>query len=108
MKHQAEAELLKTLNGQLNELPSVAKQMVQQYQLSAIVASAFCIVGLIAIIVGTMLVLSWFRKQHDDDDPIATVTFGVSLGAIMSVILWINVMHACAPIYSIVQSILNH
>ncbi|MCC4486218.1 hypothetical protein [Limosilactobacillus reuteri] len=30
MKHEAEQELLKTLNGQLSELPAVAKTMVQQ------------------------------------------------------------------------------
>ncbi len=39
MKHEAEQELLKTLNGQLSELPAVAKTMVQQYQMSAIVLS---------------------------------------------------------------------
>lgn len=111
MKHQAEVELLKTLNGQLNELPGVAKQMVQQYQLSAIVTSVFCVVGLITIIAGTKLVVNWCKKQPDydgDEDLIMIVMFGVCLSVIMSVILWINVVHACAPIYSIVQSILGH
>ena len=42
MKHEAEQELLKTLNGQLSELPAVAKTMVQQYQMAAIVLSILC------------------------------------------------------------------
>ncbi|WP_323074670.1 hypothetical protein [Limosilactobacillus reuteri] len=54
MKHEAEQELLKTLNGQLSELPAVAKTMVQQYQMSAIALSILCSVILIAVLIGTI------------------------------------------------------
>lgn len=107
MKHQAEEELLKTLNGQLNELPSAAKTMVQQYQLSAIVTSIFCAVALIVIVVGIVLTVKWCRKNNFDDGSFV-LAMGACLGVIMSVILWINVVHACAPIYSIVQAFLGH
>lgn len=69
MKHEAEQELLKTLNGQLSELPAVAKTMVQQYQLSAIVLSILCGVLFIAALIGTIwLSMFFFRKHRDHHD----------------------------------------
>ncbi|EGS37980.1 conserved domain protein [Limosilactobacillus oris F0423] len=62
MKHEAEQQLLKTLNGQLNELPAIAKTMVQQYQLSAIVLSVLCGVFLIASLIGTIWLSTYLRR----------------------------------------------
>lgn len=63
MKHEAEQQLLKTLNGQLSELPSFTSAMV------AITGGAFSL---------TML------------------------GC-----LSVNIIHACAPIASLISDLLN-
>lgn len=60
MKREAEQELLKTLNGQLSELPAVAKTMVQQYQMAAIVLSVLCGVLFIAALIGTIWLSYYF------------------------------------------------
>lgn len=120
MKHEAEQELIKTLNGQLSELPAVAKTMVQQYQMSAIVLSILCGVLFIAVLIGTIWLAHYFFKKgenqsfHDKvyrtdytDGCIATSFAGGLLSVIMLSCLVINVIHACAPIASIIQSLLN-
>jgi len=63
MKHEAEQQLLKTLNGQLSELPSVAKTMVQQYQMSAIVLSVLCGILFITCLVATIWLSIHFLKS---------------------------------------------
>lgn len=63
MKHEAEQELLKTLNGQLSELPAVAKTMVQQYQMSAIVLSILCGVLFVTVLIGTIWLSRYFFKK---------------------------------------------
>ena len=65
MKHEAEQELLKTLNGQLSELPAVAKTMIQQYQMSAIVLSILCGVLFIAALIGTIWLALYFYKKKE-------------------------------------------
>lgn len=113
MKHEAEEELLKTLNGQLSELPSVAKTMVQQYQMSAIVLSVLCGVLFIAAVAGTIWLLVFFHKHINDADDLllatatsATIGGGLSIGLLLS--LCQNLVHACAPIASIVSDILGN
>ena len=116
MKHQAEEELLKTLNGQLNELPGVAKTMVQQYQMSAIVLSILNAVLFIAALAATIwLSVFFYKKYHSDDDDYyyysLGLTFSALLGGILSLgllcTLSINIIHACAPIASIVSSLIG-
>lgn len=120
MKHEAEQELLKTLNGQLSELPAVAKTMVQQYQMSAIVLSILCGVILIAVLIGTIWLSRYFfkkgEKQSFEDkmegtDYIeyceATVIAGGSLSIFTFFGLIVNIIHACAPITSIIQDLFN-
>lgn len=120
MKHEAEQELLKTLNGQLSELPAVAKTMVQQYQMSAIVLSILCGVLFIAVLIGTIWLAHYFFKKGENQSfhdkvyrtdytvgCIATSFAGGLLSVIMLSCLVINVIHACAPIASIIQSLLN-
>lgn len=114
MKHEAEEELIKTLNGQLSELPSVAKTMVQQYQMSAIVLSVICGVLFIAALVGTIWLSVWCHKKSktDYDDYefgfIMSITCGGGLSSMMLAMLCYNLVHACAPIASIISSIFSN
>ncbi|WP_085680698.1 hypothetical protein [Limosilactobacillus reuteri] len=113
MKHEAEQELLKTLNGQLSELPAVAKTMVQQYQMSAIVLSVLFGVLFVAALIGTIwLSIFFFRKHRDynDDYDFAsamTAMFGGIMSVCLLTALCLNIIHACAPIASIVKDLLN-
>lgn len=120
MKHEAEQELLKTLNGQLSELPAVAKTMVQQYQLSAIVLSILCGVLFIAALIGTIWLSHYFFKKGENQSfqdkvygtdyttgCITTSFVGGFLSVITLSYLVINVIHACAPISSIIKYLLN-
>lgn len=116
MKHEAEEELLKTLNGQLSELPSVAKTMVQQYQMSAIVLSVLCGVLFVAALVGTIWLTVFFYKKNErstkrtDDYGFTagmTALFGGTISAFILGALILNLVHACAPIASIVSDLLN-
>ncbi len=120
MKHEAEQELLKTLNGQLSELPAVAKTMIQQYQMSAIVLSILCGVLFIAVLIGTTWLSYYFFKKgekqsyHDKvygidytTGCVATAFVGGFLSVATLLCLTINVIHACAPIASIIKDLLN-
>lgn len=120
MKHEAEQELLKTINRQSSELPAVVKAMVQQYQTSAIVLSILCGVLFIAALIGTIWLAHYFFKKGENQSPhdkicgtdytvgcIATSFVGGFLSVIMFSCSVINVIHACAPIISIIQSLLN-
>lgn len=113
MKNEAEQELVRTLNGQLSELPAVAKTMVQQYQMSAIVLSIMCGVLFVAALIGTIWLSVFFYKKHsswkDDYGLVSalTATIGgmVSIGLLVP--LSINIIHACAPTASIIEDLLN-
>lgn len=59
---EAEKQLLQTLNGQLRDLPSVAKTMVDQYQLSAIAMAIVFGVLFIVVTVGTIWLSVFFYK----------------------------------------------
>lgn len=120
MKHEAEQQLLKTLNGQLSELPSVAKTMVQQYQMSAIVLSVLCGILFITCLVATIwLSIHFFKKSekqtfsdrmHEPDYSIAcmsTSMIGGALSLIMLGCLVVNVIHACAPIASLISNLFS-
>lgn len=111
MKHEAEQELIKTLNGQISELPSVAKTMVQQYQMSAIVLSVICGVLFVAALVGTVWLSVWCYKKSQnsygdyDIGLIMSITCGGAASIAMFLALCDNLIHACAPIVSIVANI---
>ena len=113
MKHEAEQELLKTLNGQLSELPAVAKTMIQQYQMSAIVLSVLCGVLFIAVLIGTIWLSIFFFKKHrdyhDSYDFVSAMTaiFGGAMSLCLFTVLCLNIIHACAPIASIITDLLN-
>lgn len=116
MKHEAEQELIKTLNGQLSELPAVAKTMVQQYQMSAIVLSVLCGVLFIAALAGTIWIAVFFYKKNEqstdwtDDYGFVSAMVAICGGAVslfMLGALALNLIHACAPIASIISDLLN-
>ena len=116
MEHEAEQELIKTLNGQLSELPSVAKTMVQQYQMSAIVLSVLCGVLFVAALSGTIWLTVFFYKKNEqstdwtDDYGFVSSMVAICGGAVslfMLSALILNLVHACAPIASIVSDLLN-
>lgn len=114
MKREAEQELIKTLNGQLSELPSVAKTMVQQYQMSAIVLSVLCGVLFVVALVGTIWLSVWCYKKSKTDygdydlGLMLSITCGGGLSSIMLVMLCYNLIHACTPITSIISSIFSN
>lgn len=114
MKHEAEEQLLKTLNGQLKEMPAIVKTMVQQYQTSAIVLSIICGVGLIVTLIGTIWLAVFFYKKYEASsswfDGNDTAWLFTSLIGGAASIVWLfclidNVIHACSPITSILSSL---
>lgn len=113
MKHEAEQELLRTLNGQLKDLPALAKTMVQQYQASAIALSILCGILFLAALAGTIWLSNFFYKKHkswedSNDFACAMVTLiGGTTSVSLLIALCLNIIHACAPIYSIVESLLS-
>ena len=114
MKHEAEQQLLRTLNGQLSELPSVAKIMIRQYQMSAIVLSIICGVVFLVftglLIWGTIELIKKYKKDpYGDYDGILMLgTFvGIPLEISLLVATSINIVHACAPIASLVSNLFS-
>lgn len=109
MKHEAEQELIKTLTGQIKEIPTVAKTMVQQYQTSATVLSALCVVGIIIalIIAAVFMKLALSNKDNEEwCENYACVSFGSAFfGLALLVPLVINLTHALSPITSIVNEV---
>lgn len=111
---EAEKQLLQTLNGQLRDLPSVAKTMVDQYQLSAIAMAIVFGVLFIVVTVGTIWLSVFFYKQHKSwRDNYAFVTsmiagIGTTIDVFVFTVLCLNIVHACAPIASLVSSILSN
>lgn len=111
---EAEKQLLQTLNGQLRDLPSVAKIMIQQYQMSAIVLSVIC--GVLFLVFTGLLVWGTIEliKKHKKDpygDYEGILMLGSFVGIPLEVALLvatsINIIHACAPIASLITSITN-
>ena len=114
MKHEAEQQLLKTLNGQLSELPSVAKIMIRQYQMSAIVLSIICGVLFLVftglLIWGAIELIKKYKKSpYGNYDGILMLgTFVlIPLDIVLFIGLTINVAHACAPIASLVNNLFS-
>lgn len=111
---EAEKQLLQTLNGQLRDLPSVAKIMIQQYQMSAIVLSIICgvlflaLTGLLAW--GAIELIKKYKKNpYGDYEGILMLgTFvGIPLEIALLVATSINIVHACAPIASLISNLLS-
>lgn len=116
MEHEATEQLIRTLNGQLKELPSLAKTMVQQYQMSAIVLSILFGVLFTGALVGTIWAAVFFYKKNErsadwtDDYGLVsflTATIGGFVSLAMLAALCLNLVHACTPISSLVSSFLG-
>ena len=111
---EAEKQLLQTLNGQLRDLPSVAKIMIQQYQMSAIVLSVIfgslflALTGLLAW--GAIELIKKYKEDpyYDYEGILMLGGFvGIPLEAVLFIGTIINIIHACAPIASLITSITN-
>ena len=75
MRHEAEAQLIKTLNGQLSSLPSVAKEMIRQYQMSAIALSIVCGLFILLTLVGTIYATKVAHEEMCDTDGMMLVSW---------------------------------
>lgn len=111
---EAEKQLLQTLNGQLRDLPSVAKIMIQQYQMSAIVLSVICGVLFLVftglLVWGTIELIKKYKKDPYGDYEVIVMLgcfVGIPLEVVLLVATSINIVHACAPIASLITSITN-
>lgn len=114
MKHEAEQQLLKTLNGQLSELPSVAKIMIQQYQMSAIVLSVISgvlFLALTGLLIWGAIELNKKYKKDPYGDYEGILMLGIFVGipseAALLIATSINIVHACAPIASLVHNLFS-
>lgn len=113
MKHEAEEQLLKTLNGQLKGVPAITKEMLNQYQMSAIVLSILTGILFVVAVITTAWLAHFFYKKNEDHygsyDAAAgwTVVIGGSVSLIMLIALSMNIVHAYAPIYSVVHGIFS-
>lgn len=113
MKNEAINELIKTLNGQLRELPSAAKMMVHQYQTSAIVLSVACVIFMIAIFAGMVYVTKKlysraYEEHHNDVKDILQASWigGVIAEGVLIFSLSVNLIHAFSPISSLISDFL--
>lgn len=107
------AELIKTLNGGLQHLPDLAKEMVHQYVVGHWVLAGVFLV--IACLVAVGMLLFYTKAPHkalyDDylDEPtVSAVMIGI-LGSI-TFFAWlisgiVAAYSACTPIWSIIQSL---
>lgn len=115
MKHEAEQELIKALTGQIKEIPTVAKTMVQQYQMSAIVMATLCVAVLVIAIIGSGILLRYTvkeaKKNHsdvlDDDGVCFAVIVAFATNLPLMFMLCVNLIHACTPITSLVNNFFN-
>ena len=118
MKHEAEVQLLKTLNGQMQEMPGTVKTMIQQYQMSAIIFSIICVICMLLIIGGMIYGTKKITKVYDakpsymDDD--RNLAFGMLwvVGGFAEFILFIvlsfNLVHVITPVSSMLSSIFGN
>ena len=108
MKHEAEEQLIKTLNGHLSSVPSVAKEYIHQYQMSALVWTVF-----FAIILLACIGYAWwyFAKGHQIlkkfEGEYCTILADAFVAIVMTVFIVINIAEIVAPIPHIVSGILR-
>lgn len=119
MTHEAEQALLKTLNGQLSQLPSVAKAMIHQYQITNL---TFTIIYIILSIILFTLAVLWYKhfmakyQQTPSDDDFLSWDFTAYLGSGLLVIVGVimfgsglgDLYHSMNPVYSIVSDIISN
>ena len=116
MKHEATEQLIQTLNGQLKELPSLTKTMIQQYQMSAIVLSVmFGILFIVSVSLTVWLAVFFYKEyiaSHSKSDEahfhcFITILAGGAINLFLLAALVSNLIHACTPISSLINSFLN-
>lgn len=112
MKHEAEEQLIKTLNGQLKDLPGVTKTMVHQYQMASI---AECIVSfLIMFILSYAIYRVWkYGNGHKDSfgdwpAPVFVCELVLPIALIsITIVALVTLIHAFAPIYGILSGLVG-
>ena len=118
MKHEAEVQLLKTLNGQMQEMPGTVKTMIQQYQMSAIIFSIICVICMLFIIGGMIYGTKKIIKVYDEASSYIDgerngclwILWGVGgfVESIFFIALSLNLVHAIPPISSMLSSIFGN
>lgn len=119
MKKEAEAQLIKTLDGQMKQLPGVAKTMVQQYQASAIALTIiFTIMFILSVLTAIIICKKRFKQvQKENSDYVSDVVYEdfltlilqgcIPAGMLTFCGVIINLIHAMAPIASILNQIIE-
>lgn len=119
MTHEAEQALLKTLNGQLSQLPSVTKAMIHQYQITNL---TFTIIYILLSIILFTLAVPWHKhfmakhQQIPNDDNVLSYDFIAYLGSGLLIIVGVilfgsglgDLYHFMNPVYSIVSDIISN
>lgn len=113
MKQEAETELIKTLNGQIKDLPSVAKMMVHQYQMAAIIE---CVAAtLVTIALAYILYRVWIYGEKNRDSfgdlKVSVIMTEVVLGlgiSITAILFFCELADAVSPIYGILDGLAGH
>lgn len=119
MKNEAIQALLKTLNGQLSQLPSVTKAMIHQYQITNL---TFTIIYIILSIILFTLAVPWYKhfmekhQQIPNDDDFLSWDFIAYLGSGLLIIVGVimfgsglgDLYHFMNPVYSIVSDIISN
>ncbi|MBF0600848.1 MULTISPECIES: hypothetical protein [Limosilactobacillus] len=118
MKHEAEVQLLKTLNGQMQEMPGTVKTMIQQYQMSAIIFSIICVICMLLILGGLIYGTKKIIKKYDkassyiveEKNYCLWTLWGVGgfAESIFFIALSFNLVHAITPISSMLSSIFGN
>jgi Na+/phosphate symporter len=101
------AELIKTLNGGLQHLPNLAKEMVNQYVVGHIFLGVAFLVMAIALLAGYFHALKASKDWQKDsfgDTSMAMFLFPAIAG-LLTMFGIISVYRACTPIWSIIQSL---
>lgn len=102
--------LIKTLNGQLKELPSVAQQMINQYILSNYIMAGIQFVLVIICFVLAFITARWLIKsdiwKHGDPTGwMALIVFFVIVGIILTIAAFGHLNNAMNPIVGLIHAL---
>jgi tetrahydromethanopterin S-methyltransferase subunit C len=101
------AELIKTLNGGLQHLPDLAKEMIHQYVIGHAFLGIVFLVMAIALLVGYFHALKTSKDwQKDSFSDVSEAMFVFpAIAGLLTMLGIANVYRACTPIWSIIQSL---
>lgn len=97
------AELIKTLNGGLQHLPDLAKEMIHQY----VIGHAF--LGIVFLVMAIALLAGYFHALKTSKDSFGDVSEAMfvfpAIAGLLTMLGIANIYRACTPIWSIIQSL---